>query len=110
MIIVEQLIFNILAFALFVVIFLKIIIRNDASYVISLLIEALGIAINFIEIVKNESLPIFLKVIVYVLGILLPILIIGAVLLFGDCLIDFIDCNEELTLIFIVILLMLLFL
>ena len=41
---------------------------------------------------------------------ILPILIIGAVLLFGDCLIDFIDCNEELTLIFIVILLMLLFL
>ena len=41
---------------------------------------------------------------------ILPILIIGAVLLFGDCLIDFIDCNEELTLKFFVIILMLLFL
>ncbi|MBQ3420648.1 MAG: hypothetical protein IJH34_03065 [Romboutsia sp.] len=37
------------------------------------------------------------------------IIIIGAVLLFGDELVDFIDCNEEITLIFIVILLILLF-
>ena len=77
MIIVEQLIFNILAFALFVMIFLKIIIRNDASYVISLLIEALGIAINFIEIITNEQLPILLKIIVYLLAILIPIIIIA---------------------------------
>lgn len=76
MIILEQLIFNILAFVLFVIIFLKIITRNDTSYVISLLLEALGIAINFIEIISNEGLPIFAKVIVYALAILLPILII----------------------------------
>ena len=42
-------------------------------------------------------------------GGILPIIIIGAVLLLGDDLIDFIDCNEELTLICIVILLILLF-
>lgn len=77
MIIVEQLIFNVLAFALFVMIFLKIIIRNDASYVVSLLIEALGIAINFIEIITNEQLPILIKIIVYVFAILLPIIIIA---------------------------------
>lgn len=40
---------------------------------------------------------------------LIPLLILGAVLLFGEQLTDFIDCNEEITLIFIVILLMLLF-
>lgn len=39
---------------------------------------------------------------------LIPLLILGAVLLFGEQLTDFIDCNEEITLIFIVILLMLL--
>lgn len=77
MIILEQLIFNILAFTLFVIIFLKIVKRNDTSYVIALILEALGIAINFIEIITNEGLPIFLKVIVYILGILLPILIIA---------------------------------
>lgn len=77
MIILEQLIFNILAFTLFVIIFLKIVTRNDTSYVMALLIEALGIAINFMEIITNQRLPIFLKVIVYVLAILLPILIIA---------------------------------
>ena len=40
---------------------------------------------------------------------LIPLLILGAVLLFGEQLTDFIDCNEEITLIFIVIFLMLLF-
>lgn len=77
MIILEQLIFNILAFTLFVIIFLKIVTRNDTSYVIALLIEALGIAINFMEMITNQRLPIFLKVIVYVLAILLPILVIA---------------------------------
>lgn len=77
MIILEQLIFNILAFTLFVIIFLKIITRNDASYVIALLLEAVGIGINFTEIVTNETLPIFLKVIVYIFAIFLPIIIIA---------------------------------
>ncbi len=40
---------------------------------------------------------------------ILPLIIIAIVLLFGDELVDFIDCNEELTLIFIVVLLILLF-
>ena len=40
---------------------------------------------------------------------LIPLLILGAVLLFGEQLTDFIDCNEEITLIFIVILFMFLF-
>ena len=77
MIIIEQLIFNILAFALFVMIFLKIVTRNDASYVRALLIEALGIGINFIEIVTNEQLPILVKITVYLLAILIPIIIIA---------------------------------
>ena len=77
MIILEQLIFNILAFTLFVIIFLKIVKRNDTSYVIALILEAIGIAISFTELITNQGLPIFLKVIVYILGILLPILIIA---------------------------------
>ena len=40
---------------------------------------------------------------------IIPLIIIAVALLFGEELIDFIDCNEELTLIFIVILLILLF-
>lgn len=40
---------------------------------------------------------------------IIPFIVIGAVLLFGEELIDFIGCNEEIILIFIVILLMLVF-
>ena len=40
---------------------------------------------------------------------IIPLIIIFEVLLFGDEFVDFIDCNEEITLIFIVILLILLF-
>ena len=77
MIVIEQLIFNILAFTLFVIIFLKIVTRNDVSYVIALVLEALGIAINFIEILTQESLPIFFKILVYIFAIILPISIIA---------------------------------
>ena len=77
MIILEQLIYNILAFTLFVIIFLKIVTRNDTSYVVALLLEAFGIAINFIEVVTNESLPMLFKILVYILAILIPVLVIA---------------------------------
>ena len=77
MIIIEQLIFNILAFALFFIIFSKIIRKNDTSYVISLIIEAIGITINFVQLIANAQLPIILKIIAYIMAILLPIAIIA---------------------------------
>lgn len=76
MIIIEQLIFNIIAFALFFIIFSKIIRKNDTSYVISLIIQAIGITINFVQLIANAELPIFLKVTAYIMAILLPIAII----------------------------------
>ena len=50
---VEKLIFNMLAFALFIIMFFKMIKRNDANYVVVLAMSAIGIAINFIEISFN---------------------------------------------------------
>lgn len=76
MIILEQLIFNIIAFTLFVIIFLKIIQRNDTSYVISLILEAIGIILGFFQIVLNENFNVVIKIIVYLLAIVLPALII----------------------------------
>ncbi|MCI8700631.1 MAG: tetratricopeptide repeat protein [Clostridia bacterium] len=76
MIILEQLIFNIIAFTLFVIIFLKIIQRNDTSYVISLILEASGIVLSFFQLVINENFNIVVKIIIYVLAILLPAIII----------------------------------
>ena len=55
MIVIEQLIFNILAFALFIIIFSKIVKKNDTSYVISIIIEAIGITINFVQLIANAE-------------------------------------------------------
>lgn len=53
---IEKLIFNMIAFSLFIIIFAKLIKRNDTTYVIMLGIEALGIAINFIEIIIRSNI------------------------------------------------------
>ena len=74
--IVEQLIFNILAFALFVIIFYKMISNNDTSYVGLLIIQAIGILINFMEVLLGIKIHFLFKIIAYVFSIILPILII----------------------------------
>lgn len=76
MIILEQLIFNLIAFTLFVIIFFKIIQRNDTSYVTSLVLEAIGIIISFFQIVLNENFNIIVKIIIYAISIVLPAIII----------------------------------
>ncbi len=53
---IEKLIFNMLAFSLFIIIFAKLIKRNDTNYIIILGIEVLGIAINFIEIIIRNNI------------------------------------------------------
>lgn len=47
----QKIIFNVLAFSLFIIMFFKMIKKNDTNYVIILCMQALGIAINFIEII-----------------------------------------------------------
>lgn len=73
---VEKLIFNMLAFALFIILFFKMIKRNDANYVVLLAMSAIGIAINFIEILFNLHIGIFGRIVMYVLSIILPIIVI----------------------------------
>lgn len=73
---IEKIIFNVLAFSLFIFIFFKMIRKNDTNYVIILCLQALGIAINFIEIIFNLNLNIFMKVIIYILSVIIPIAII----------------------------------
>ena len=51
MIIAEKIIFSIIAFSLFVIMFFKMIRRNDTIYIAVLVAQALGIALNFIEII-----------------------------------------------------------
>ncbi len=69
----EKIIFNVLAFTLFILIFFKLIRKNDTSYVYLLAIQFIGIAINFIELSIGKSFGAVVKIIMYILSIILPI-------------------------------------
>ncbi|MGN1327775.1 MAG: tetratricopeptide repeat protein [Clostridia bacterium] len=72
----EKIIFNLFAFTLFILIFLKLIKRNDTSYVYLLVLQFIGIAINFIELTIGKSFGMVFKIIMYVLSVILPLFII----------------------------------
>lgn len=72
----EKIIFNILAFFLFSTMFFKMIKKNDANYVIILCLQALGIALGFIEIIFKLQFALIIKAILYFITIIIPIIII----------------------------------
>ena len=72
----EHIIFTILAFGLFIVIFMKMIQKNDTTYVAVLLLEAIGIAIMSVEMIFDITLNIFLKIVTYIFAIILPVVIV----------------------------------
>ena len=74
---IEKFLFNILAFSLFSIIFGKLIKKNDTNYVFILVLEAIGIALNFIELLIGKIFAsITAKVIMYLFAIALPIIVI----------------------------------
>lgn len=74
--IVEQLIFTIVSFAIFVYMFFRMIKNNDTTYVVILVLEALGIALNFGEVLFRMKLNILFVILKYILSIILPLAII----------------------------------
>ena len=74
--IVEQLIFTFVSFAIFVYMFFRMIKNNDTSYVIILVLEAIGIALNFLEVLFNVKLNMVFVILKYVISILVPIIIV----------------------------------
>ena len=77
----EQLLFIVLSIVLFAFIFFKIIKKNDTSYLIVIIIEALGIAIDLIFLLANINMNIFIRILIYLMSIVLPLAIIVAILL-----------------------------
>ena len=69
---IEKIIFNLLAFAIFIIVFGKFIKKNDTSYVYILGLEFIGIVINFIELIFNVHLNLFFRIIIYILSIIIP--------------------------------------
>lgn len=74
---IEKIIFSMVAFVLFTYIFLfKLIKRNDTNYLIILISQAIGITINFVQIIFNFSENGLIKVITYLLCIIIPSIIL----------------------------------
>ena len=71
----EKLLFNLIAFSLFIIIFFKIIRKNDTNYIALLIIQAFGIAISFIEIRLGIVESILWRSLRYLFSVILPFLI-----------------------------------
>ena len=71
-----KIIFTLVAVALFVIVFFQMIRKNDTSFVSILIIEAIGIMINFIEISLGEYYSIFWLLLEILLSIIIPLAIL----------------------------------
>ena len=69
----ERILFNILAFALFIIMFFKMVKKNDSNYIALLAMQALGIAISFFELMNGTINWTLLKSISYLISVFLPI-------------------------------------
>ena len=74
---IEQLIFAVIALALFIVIFMKMLKNNDTAYVSILILSFIGILIDLIEVIINSKLTLLLKIIKYILSIAIPVIVIA---------------------------------
>lgn len=74
---IEKIIFNLLAFAIFIVVFGRFVKKNDTSYVYILGLEFIGIVINFIELIFNIHLNLFFRIIIWILSIIIPTIILA---------------------------------
>lgn len=75
---IEKFIFNILAFSLFSIIFSKLIRKNDTNYIVILIIEAIGIALNFLELLIGGIFESgFSKFLMYIMSIIIPGIVIA---------------------------------
>ena len=70
---IEKIFFTTIAIALFTITFLKLIKKNDTTYIYVLAVEFIGIAINFIGLFLKTPFHWSLKLLMYLLSIILPI-------------------------------------
>lgn len=74
--IIEKLIFTAIAFMFFIYIFLKMIKENDTNYIFILILQAIGIATNFLQVLLKVATGPFFMIVKYMFSVLLPIAII----------------------------------
>ena len=72
----EAFFFITVSVVLFTFIFFKMIKNNHTSYIIILIIEALGVFIDCIFLLHNQNMNIIVKSLIYLMSIILPLAII----------------------------------
>ena len=65
-----EIIFNIIAVVMFITMFFKMIKKNNTQYLYILLMQFIGILINFIELIFIECTNVTLKLIAFILSII----------------------------------------
>lgn len=70
---IERMLFNIIAFLLFVLVFFKMVRKNDSNIIAILIIQAIGIAISFLELMTGNLEWSFLKFLSYIISVALPL-------------------------------------
>lgn len=74
---IEKILFSLFAFLLFIYIFIfKLIRKNDTIYLVILVSQAIGIMLNFIQIIFNDFAGIIFKIIVYLLCLIIPAIVL----------------------------------
>lgn len=74
--VIVKILFNLIAFTLFVIFFLKMIKKNDTSYIDILIIQFIGIAISFIQLVFGVKFNFIVTILMYSLSIVIPCVIL----------------------------------
>lgn len=73
---IEKIIFSVLAIGLFTITFLKLVKKNDGSYLYMLGAEFIGIVLSFIELSLENKFPVIIKLLIYIFSIIFPIIIL----------------------------------
>lgn len=71
-----EIVFYVLSIALFVLMFIKIMIRNDVVSFISLILQAIGIGIKFISLIFKLELNWFFTILTYLISVIIPIFLV----------------------------------
>ena len=72
----EKIFFCVISIALFVIMFLKMMRKNDMLNLTSLILQAIGIGINFISLIFRIELNLFFVLLTYLMWVIVPIVII----------------------------------
>ena len=71
----ERIFFYVVSISLFVIIFLKMMKKKDITYMVSCILQAIGIMISFLGLIFSFNINLLFKAIIYIISIALPIAI-----------------------------------